>query len=278
MRSIIYIFLFFISFQLSGQSFERTKGLSYETIADILYLNSDYVQADTYMTERCKLDLYYPTNKQGFPIVVFFHGGGLTNGNKFIPLPLMDQGIAVATVNYRLSPKIKNPAYTEDAAASVAWVFNNISRYGGDTSLIFISGHSAGAYLANMVGMDKKWLDKYGIDANRLAGIIPLSGNIITHFTIRKERGIPGTKAIVDEYAPVYYVRPDAPPLILITGDRELELLGRYEENAYMARMMKVVGHKQTYLYELDGFNHGAMLEPACHILLNHIEKLIKTE
>jgi acetyl esterase/lipase len=278
MRSILYIFLFFISFQLSGQSFERTKGLSYETIADISYLNSDYVQADTYMTERCKLDLYYPTNKQGFPIVVFFHGGGLTNGNKFIPLPLMDQGIAVATVNYRLSPKIKNPAYTEDAAASVAWVFNNISRYGGDTSLIFISGHSAGAYLANMVGMDKKWLDKYGIDANRLAGIIPLSGNIITHFTIRKERGIPGTKAIVDEYAPVYYVRPDAPPLILITGDRELELLGRYEENAYMARMMKVVGHKQTYLYELDGFNHGAMLEPACHILLNHIEKLIKTE
>jgi acetyl esterase/lipase len=278
MRSIIYIFLFFISFQLSGQSFERTKGLSYETIADISYLNSDYVQADTYMTERCKLDLYYPTNKQGFPIVVFFHGGGLTNGNKFIPLPLMDQGIAVATVNYRLSPKIKNPAYTEDAAASLAWVFNNISRYGGDNSLIFISGHSAGAYLANMVGMDKKWLDKYGIDANRLAGIIPLSGNIITHFTIRKERGIPGTQAIVDEYAPVYYVRPDAPPLILITGDRELELLGRYEENAYMARMMKVVGHKQTYLYELDGFNHGAMLEPACHILLNHIEKLIKTE
>jgi acetyl esterase/lipase len=278
MRSILYIFLFFISFQLSGQSFERTKGLSYETIADISYLNSDYVQADTYMTERCKLDLYYPTNKQGFPIVVFFHGGGLTNGNKYIPLPLMDQGIAVATVNYRLSPKIKNPAYTEDAAASLAWVFNNISRYGGDNSLIFISGHSAGAYLANMVGMDKKWLDKYGIDANRLAGIIPLSGNIITHFTIRKERGIPGTQAIVDEYAPVYYVRPDAPPLILITGDRELELLGRYEENAYMARMMKVVGHKQTYLYELDGFNHGAMLEPACHILLSHIEKLIKTE
>lgn len=275
MRGYIYLFLFFLSFQLSGQSFERTKGLSYETIPDISYINSDYVQADEYMTERCKLDLYYPTNKEGFPTVVFFHGGGLSNGSKYIPDPLLDQGIAVATVNYRLSPKIKNPAFTEDAAASVAWVFKNIEKYGGDSSLIFVCGHSAGAYLANMVGMDKKWLKEYGIDANQLAGIIPFSGNVITHFTIRKEKGIPGTQAIVDEFAPVFHVRPDAPPLILITGDRELEILGRYEENAYMARMMKVVGHKQTYLYELDGFNHGAMVEPACHILLNHLTELV---
>ena len=42
--------------------------------------------------------------------------------------------------------------------------------------------------------------------------------------------------------------------LLLITGDRELELLGRYEENAYFMRMMKVAGHKETKLYELDGY------------------------
>lgn len=46
------------------------------------------------------------------------------------------------------------------------------------------------------------------------------------------------------------------PPLILITGDRELELLGRYEENAYMWRMMKLVGHEDTYLYEIGGHGH----------------------
>ena len=51
-------------------------------------------------------------------------------------------------------------------------------------------------------------------------------------------------------------------------------MLGRYEENAYMARMMKVAGHTQTYLYELDGHNHGEMAGPAYTILLKHIKAL----
>jgi hypothetical protein len=60
---------------------------------------------------------------------------------------------------------------------------------------------------------------------------------------------------------------PDAPQLVLITGDRELEMLGRYEENAYLMRMMKVSGHTKTTLYELQGYDHG-MVEPAIPILL----------
>ena len=40
------------------------------------------------------------------------------------------------------------------------------------------------------------------------------------------------TQPLLDEMAPLYHVRDDAPPLLLITGDRELEMLGRYEENA----------------------------------------------
>lgn len=71
--------------------------------------------------------------------------------------------------------------------------------------------------------------------------------------------------------APIHYIRKDAPPLILITGDRELEMLGRYEENAYMYRMMKVIGHENTQLYELDGFNHGKMVEPALYILRDYV-------
>ena len=52
-------------------------------------------------------------------------------------------------------------------------------------------------------------------------------------------------------------------PLLLITGDRERELLGRYEENAFMMRMMKVAGHANTHLLELDGYDHGGMAQPA---------------
>jgi len=75
-----------------------------------------------------------------------------------------------------------------------------------------------------MVGLDKRWLKVHDIDANKIAGLIPFSGHAITHFTIRKERGITGIQPIVDDLAPIYHVRPDASPLLLITGDRELEL------------------------------------------------------
>jgi len=47
-------------------------------------------------------------------------------------------------------------------------------------------------------------------------------------------------------------------------------MLGRYEENAYLMRMMKVVGHKETTLYELDGYGHN-MTEPAFPLLLKWI-------
>jgi len=81
----------------------------------------------------------------------------------------------------------------------------------------------------------------------------------------------------VDEFAPLFHVRHDAPPLLLITGDRELEMLGRYEENAYLARMMKVAGHKKTRLLELDGYDHG-MVYPALPLVMKEIENIIREE
>ncbi|GAB5525800.1 MAG: hypothetical protein Roseis2KO_36720 [Roseivirga sp.] len=68
-------------------------------------------------------------------------------------------------------------------------------------------------------------------------------------------------------------MRADAPPLLLITGDRELELLGRYEENAYMMRIMKVAGHKETRIMELDGYDYG-MTEPAFPLLLKGVRRI----
>jgi hypothetical protein len=126
-----------------------------------------------------------------------------------------------------------------------------------------------------MIGLDKSWLEKYRIDANEIAGLVPYSGHTVTHFTIRKERGIPETKIIVDALAPLNHTRSDAPPMLLITGDRELELLGRYEENAYLWRMMKVSGHQKTELMELDGYDHGAMAQPAHPLLLKFIDRTL---
>ncbi len=260
------------SFSQSSDSQITTK---YQTESEILYYESDLIEIDEYMNEQCRLDLYYPQNKSDYPTVVWFHGGGLKSGTNSIPEELKNQNIAIVSVRYRLYPKVSSPTYIEDAAASVAWVFKNIQKYGGDSNKIFVSGHSAGGYLASMIGLDKKWLAKLNVDANDIAGLIPFSGHTITHFTVREERGIPGEQPIIDDLAPLFHVRSDAPPLILITGDRELELLGRYEENAYLMRMMKVIGHEKTTLYELQGFDHVGMVKPAFFILLNYLSDFI---
>ena len=257
-------------------SFVAVAQQKYIVEKDIHYYSDSVCVADSYIASQCILDVYYPKGATLFSTIVWFHGGGLTGGSKEIPKALMDKGCAVVAVEYRLSPKIKAPAYIEDAAAATAWVFNHIEKYGGNANLIFISGHSAGAYLGLMIALDKKYLNKYKVDANKIASIIPFSGQTITHFTIRNEIGRKATQPIIDQYAPLYFVRPDSPPLLLITGDRDLELLGRYEENAYMARMMKLSGHSQTTLFELQGFDHGNMPEPAFPLLLRTVSSVSK--
>jgi acetyl esterase/lipase len=270
------LFLVSILLIIQPQVINAQENQGYLLKENILYRTAVEANNDEYIAERCKLDIYYPDNKKGFTTVVWFHGGGITSGEKHIPEKLKNQGIAVVAVNYRLNPKVNCPAYIEDAAAAVAWTFKHIAEFGGDPAKIVVSGHSAGGYLASMVGLDKQWLAKYEIDANRIAMLIPFSGHCITHMTIRKERGMPDTQPVVDKFAPLFHVRADAPPLILITGDREREMLGRYEENAYMMRMMKVAGHQKTKLYELDSFDHGGMASPAYEILLEEIKTLQK--
>ncbi|MAB60963.1 MAG: lipase [Verrucomicrobiales bacterium] len=245
----------------------------YKIEKDIFYYNS---APNQYAKERCNLDIYYPTKSTNFASLVWFHGGGLRGGEKNIPKSLKAKGMAIIAVNYRLFPKAKCPEYIEDGAAAVAWTFKNIEKYGGSSKKIFISGHSAGGYLSSMIGLDKIYLEKHGVNANQIAGLIPLSGHTITHFTPREEKNISDKQPIIDKFAPLYHVRKDAPPLILITGDKELELLGRFEENAYLARMMKVVKHSKTELYELQGLDHGGMVEPGLKILLNSVKKILK--
>ena len=242
----------------------------YQQVNDISYATSD----DPYAQERCKLDVYFPTNVDDAPVVVWFHGGGLEGGEKHIDEELRNSGLVVVAPNYRLLPKASIDQCLDDAAAAVAWTFRNIARYGGSQRKIFLAGHSAGGYLIDIIGLDKRWLARYGIDADSLAAIIPFSGQCITHYNIRKQQGIPPLQATIDAYAPLTYVRPDAPPFVIISGDRELELFGRYEEQAYFWRMLKLVGLRDVTLYEMQGYDHGAMPHPAYHILKHHIKRL----
>ena len=70
------------------------------------------------------------------------------------------------------------------------------------------------------------------------------------------------------------FIRKDAPPIVIISGDREIELYGRYEEQAFFWRMLKLVGHPDATLYEMQGYSHGDMAAPAFHILKQTIKRL----
>lgn len=270
---ILVLCSLFYTSGISAQEYKHEKAISYRSGDN-----------DLYVKQKCLLDIYYPVDKKNFATVVWFHGGGLTGGDREIPRELQEQGICVVGVSYRLSPVNHNDlnlinAYVttetcvDDAAASAAWVMKNIKYYGGDSSRVYLAGHSAGGYLVSMIALDKKRLAKYDVDADQFAAVISFSGQMITHFKNRQDRGMSNTQPLIDENAPLYYVRKDCPPLLLITGDRNREMLGRYEENAYMWRMMKVVGNPSVEIYELDGFDHGSMVHPAYSILLDYIKK-----
>lgn len=266
MRKYLFLLSILACSLLSAQETE------YKTVKDIPYSSSD----DAYARERCKLDVYYPEQLSDCPVVVWFHGGGLTGGQKEIPAKLQRSGLVVIGVNYRLLPRADINACLDDAAAAVAWAFREAGKYGGSPRKIFVSGHSAGGYLTTMIGLDKKWLAKYGVEADSIAGLIPFSGQMISHFAYRDMHGIGNLQPTIDDYAPLFHVRKGGAPLVLITGDREQELFGRYEENAYMWRMMKLAGHAETYLYELGGHDHVAMADPAFHILHQHLRRILK--
>lgn len=244
---------------------------TYETKTDVAYIDAN--ETDTYREERCKLDVYYPQGMKDFPTIVWYHGGGLTGGNKSIPKLLKEQGVAVVAVNYRLSPRATNPAYIEDAAEALAWVYNHIEDFGGNKHKLFVSGHSAGGYLSLILALDKHYLARHGLDADQMTAYFPISGQTVTHFTIRAERQLRKGIPVIDEYAPIWHARKDTAPIFLITGNRNLEMADRLEENALLYSVLKNQGNTVTQLYELDGCDHGTVVEPALCIMLNRIRK-----
>lgn len=219
----------------------------------------------------CKLDLFFPEGypqsadaKKKFATIIWLHGGGIVggkkndSGSKVVAQRFVGEGYAVVSVNYRLSPNVEYPAYLDDVARAVAYVHEHIAEYGGDPKRIFLSGHSAGAYLAAMVATDPRLLAKVGMKPTDLAGCIPVSGHMFTHFTVRKERGVPRTRPMIDEAAPAWHVSKELPPMLLIVGGEDM--ISRAEENAFFAIAMKSVGHNDTLYLEVEGRNHGTIV------------------
>jgi acetyl esterase/lipase len=240
------------------------RQLSIQFVGDIGYKCGDNLSA--YENERCRLDLYLPEGKKGFPVIVWFHGGSLQRlskddaATKALARRFAQEGVAVAVANYRLSPQVHYPVYIQDAAAAVAWVKENISSYSGNPRAVFICGHSAGGYLSLMLALDPAYLQNQEVDRLAIAGIVSIGGQTFTHYAIREERGMANaeTTPVLDEAAPCFHARKDTPPILIVWSDGDSP--DRIAENMYLEAILRRVGNDRVSTMEARERNHWTLV------------------
>jgi acetyl esterase/lipase len=254
---------------LAGFSFANAPVSAAETLAtpaiqiqsNLLYKTDGTISE--YEKERCRLDLYWPAGRTGFASIVWFHGGALKEGtkddafNRRIAQRFAQAGVAVVMANYRLSPKAKYPAYIEDAAAAFAWTRVHIAEHGGDPAKVFVGGHSAGGYLTLMIGLDASYLKPYALAPSAIAGLIPVSGQTMTHYTVREERGLDKDVILADDAAPIHHVNKTAPPMLVLYAENDMP--ARAEENLYLVAALQAAGHQRVTQRQFAGRDHGSI-------------------
>jgi acetyl esterase/lipase len=254
---IAALFLFIVIHNLYSQITLKGDSSDYEFITDIPYKAA----SSEYEKERCMLDLYLPKEEKVFPVVVWFHGGGLKYGDKsedhatVVAKALVTKKIGVVLVNYRLNPKVKFPEYIYDAASAVKWTISNISKYDGDSENVFIGGHSAGAFLTYMLGLSEEYLGMLNISKKQIAGLVPVSSQVYCHSTIRKELGIKEEK-VINETCPLYYINNSAPPIKCLLAEEDIII----EDNQYLIKKLKDAGHLDCEINIIPKRDHMSLI------------------
>ena len=174
---------------------------------------------------RQTLDVYIPDGlKAPAPMLLFFYGGSWQSGSRNdyagFGQAFASKGIITLVADYRLYPQVKFPAFVEDGAQALAFAHGHAAEWGGDGKRLFVAGHSAGAYIAVMLGSDGRYLKQAGGDYSWVRGVIGVSGPY--DFLPLKDPAYvamfhgANNRAIL----PITYVDrdPARPPMLLVTG------------------------------------------------------------
>lgn len=196
------------------------------------------------------------------PVLVFFYGGGWRTGFQgdyhFIGRNFAREGYVVVIPGYRLTPDGVFPHMLEDGAKGLAWVRDHAAEYGGDPEQVYVMGHSAGAYNALMLTLDRQWLGREGVAEGFIKGAIGLAGPYDFYpFDSDNSRAAFGAFAQPELTQPVNFARADAPPLLLLSGTVDTTVKPR--NSLALAKAMSAAGTPtQAVLFE--GMSHAGII------------------
>ena len=212
---------------------------------------------------RQKLDLYRPTEATApLATVLFLYGGSWKGGSRekyaFAGRSLARAGFLVAVADYRVYPEVRFPAFVDDAAMAIAWLSRNAGSHGGQTTDIHMVGHSAGAHIAALVALDRRYLDRQGLSRDVLGRWVGLTGPYAFHpFEIRSVRDVFAGLDNEDPARPITFVGPGAPPALLLHGRGDTTV---YPINSQeLAAAMSEAGTKAS-AYFYDSVGHGPLV------------------
>ncbi len=219
---------------------------------------------------QTKLDVFVPAGAAGkkLPGVLAIHGGGWRSGSKesYAPNlvePWVAKGFVVVSVEYRLSGVAPAPAAAQDALKAAEWFRKNAAKYNVDPKRIIVTGTSAGAHLALLVGLLTKGAG-FG-PTGRVAAIVNLWG--ITDVNEQIEgpgqrdyavqwlpESMANRRELALQLSPQRYVRKGLPPVLTVHSDADQTV--PYEHGVTLTKMLRAEGN-DAELYCLKGAAHG---------------------
>lgn len=209
------------------------------------------------------LDMYIPkhTSTQALPVVIFFYGGSWQDGSKdmyaFVGEALAKQGYLTVIPDYRKYPDVRFPAFVEDGAQSVAWVYRHAAQYGADIGNVFIAGHSAGAHIGALISTDKHYLQQQGLSRSVIKAFAGLSG---PYDFVPKEEAYKKIFGPPENYPNMQvptFVDGHEPPMLLLWGKQDT-LVGKSNMDLLAKKIHQEGGHVQTKIY--DNLDHVGLI------------------
>jgi acetyl esterase/lipase len=212
---------------------------------------------------RQKLDVYVPDAPvKSTPVVVIFYGGSWNSGSKddygFLGKALASRGFVAIVADYRLVPAVRFPSFLDDAALAIKWARDHAAEFNGDSTQLFLLGHSAGAYIAVMVALDGRYLRAVGADPTMVRGVAGLAGPYdFLPLDVASTVAAFGQEKDLARTQPINFVTTHSPPMFLATGTDDTTV---YPRNSFgLANRLKKAGVGVT-LKTYTGLGHVDIL------------------